>query len=261
VACNAKDECVPRTEKTGGLKPATSGEKTYVPPEACTWLELITQLEEEVEAEDTLGVAPGDEQKEAGADVIQDWVNLMHDFESNVLVSMHLKAGTTQVFYEEAEVGQLVRGAFFASSADEASDVRFVITSPTESKVLEHYGHEAVFHFKAKEQGAYKFTMNNPGWVKSKQCTFTVGVTATQKLASHDLDQTEMKISRVLHLANDAQAESKYLWLRERGRLDHNTWVHERVLHMAIAQFLVFIFVCGFQIYYMKGLLSDRRVL
>ena len=36
-----------------------------------------------------------------------------------------------------------------------------------------------------------------------------VGVTATQKLASHDLDQTEMKISRVLHLANDAQAESK----------------------------------------------------
>ena len=41
-------------------------------------------------------------------------------------------------------------------------------------QVLEHYGHEAVFHFKAKEQGAYKFTMNNPGWVKSKQCTFTV---------------------------------------------------------------------------------------
>lgn len=198
---------------------------------------------------------------EAGKDVIADWVNYMHDYESNALVSLHIAARTSQVFYEEAIVGQMLRGAYFASSGEEAVPIDFKIYSPSGNLLLQHNGPETVFHFLAKESGPFKFVMENDVYFQSKQCTFTVGVSETEKVATNKLGSAETKISKILHLANDAQAESKYLWTREANRLKHYTSVHQRVIHFAVLQFAVYACVSAFQVYYVKGLLSDRRVL
>merc|ERR1719482_2522831 len=109
----------------------------------------------------------------------------------------------------------MVRGAYFASAGEEAVPIDFKIYSPSGSELVQNSGPEMVFHFLAKETGAFKFVMENDVYFQSKQCTFTVGVSKTEKAATNKLGSAETKISKILHLANDAQAESKYLWTRE----------------------------------------------
>jgi hypothetical protein len=194
-------------------------------------------------------------------DIIDDWVNFMHDYEANTLVQFHLKARTTQVFYEEAKAGQLLRGAYFASADEVGADISFTIISPHYDTLVERSGTEAVFHVQAKEDGHYKFEFENSVFFQTKAVTFTVGVSDTPKLGTHTLDSTGEKINQMLHLANDAQTETHYMWSREATRLKHQQATHRRVVHFALLQFSVYALVTAFQLYYVKGLLSDRRVL
>jgi hypothetical protein len=194
-------------------------------------------------------------------DIIDDWVNFMHDYEANTLVQFHLKARSSQVFYEEAKTGQLLRGAYFASADDVGADVGFTIYSPNRDVLVERGGTETVFHVPVKEDGVYKFEFENSVFFQTKAVTFTVGVSDTPKLGTHALDSTGEKINQMLHLANDAQTETHYMWSREANRLKQQQATHRRVVHFALLQFSVYALVTAFQLYYVKGLLSDRRVL
>jgi hypothetical protein len=245
------------------LIPSKYGEDTFIPPEGCDVLQqTLMDLEDEVENEDV-----GEDDEDLSEvispkeDIITDWVNYMHDFESSMLVNIIVKGRKSQVFYEDVKQGDIVRGAFFASEGDVARPVNFNVLSPTGNLVAENTYHEAVFHFRAKEDGAYKFMLTNPSWTGFKTCTFTVGTTEHVKIATHDLDHTETKIHRIKRVAMDAQAEASFLWQREHERLAHHSLLHKRIFHFAVGQFCVYAVTCLFQIYYLKGLLSDRRVL
>jgi hypothetical protein len=194
-------------------------------------------------------------------DIIDDWVNFMHDYEANTLVQFHLKARYSQVFYEDAKAGQLLRGAYFASADDVGADIAFTIYAPNRDVLVERSGTEAVFHVQAKEDGNYKFVFDNNVFFQTKAVTFTIGVSDTPKLGTHALDSTGEKINQMLHLANDAQTETHYMWSREANRLKHQQATHRRVVHFALLQFSVYALVTAFQLYYVKSLLSDRRVL
>lgn len=197
----------------------------------------------------------------ADSGVIDDWVNYMHGYESNVLVSFHLKGSRSQVFYEEVRTGQLIRGAFFAAAEGVQASIDFKVLTPQGDELVSVSSPEKIFHFHARESGVYQFVSTNSAYFGSKLVTFTVGVDEVHKVPTDKLDSTESRVARLVHLAKDAQVESKYLWTRERERLRHYASAHERVVHFAIAQFCVYICVSAFQIYYVKGLLSHRRVL
>eukprot|EP00439_Symbiodinium_sp_Y106_P050441 s1326_g6.t1 len=59
----------------------------------------------------------------------------------------------------------------------------------------------------------------------------------------------------------DIQTESTYLWIRQKSHMKAVENIHTRVLSFCVVEFLILIGVSGFQVYYIKGLLSDRRVL
>merc|ERR550537_947697 len=245
---------------------ATPGEKA---PPAPTPRRSLADLEDDLEAIEQKEKSANDAELQVpnasdavvSDKIIDDWVKYMEDYESNTLVSYVLSARHEQVFYEHAEQGQLVRGAFFASKGEEASDIGFSIYSPGGGHLFDHTGVEAIFHFRAKETGDFKFATLNPDFFSIKSCTFTVGVSTTEKVASHVLGPTHQKIQDILHVATDAQIQSKYLWKREAARLQYYNRMHYRVINFAILNFCVYAAVSAFQIYYIKGILSDRRVL
>jgi hypothetical protein len=194
-------------------------------------------------------------------DIIDDWVNFMHDFEAKMLVQFHLKGHHTQNFFEEVKAGQLIRGAFFSSADDVGADISFSLLSTTRDAIVEQTATEGVFHVEAKEDGVYRFDFQNSAYFQTKAVTFTLGVSDKPKLSTHTLDSTGEKINQMLHLANDAQSETHYMWTREATRLKQSQATHRRVVHFALLQFSVYALVTAFQLFYVKGLLSDRRVL
>lgn len=216
------------------------------------------------------GPANGDSLAEVKAGLTEsglvgDWEKHMDSFVPNLLLTFPLAARTDEFFFEDVTkdtVGQLLRGALFASAAEETSDVDFHITDPEGNSVFEKAGvPEALFHFVADKVGTYTFIISNHKWMTDKVCTFTMGAGNATVLAAEHLNSLEDQVKRVEKTLLDIQTESTYLWIRQKSHMKAVESIHTRVLAFCVLEFLILCGISGFQVFYIKGLLSDRRVL
>eukprot|EP00971_Amphidinium_carterae_P294030 5837960-Amphidinium_carterae.1 len=103
--------------------------------------------------------------------------------------------------------------------------------------------------------------MSNHQWMEDKMVTFAVGKQNSTHVKSEHLDSLEERIKRVDRTLIDIQTESTYLWIRQRSHMKAVEGIHARVLSFCLVEFLILVGISGFQVYYIKGLLSDRRIL
>lgn len=196
--------------------------------------------------------------------LIDEWDVHMADFTPELLLTVPLPARTDEFFYEDVPKGPpvLIRGGFFASSEDETSSVDFTILDPKSKTIYEKHGEpEGLFHFQSKMPGTYTIIVSNHKWMTDKMVTLAVGKGNVTHLQPSHLTTVLESAQAIEKTLVDIQTESTYLWIRQRSHMKAVESIHTRVLAFCVVEFLVLLSIAGFQVYYIKGLLSDRRVL
>lgn len=223
--------------------------------------EVAGQAKEDDAADAARAAAP----EEAGADLVDEWDKHMEGYVPELLLTFPLPARTDEFFYEDLSQEQtpvLIRGGFFASASDETSEVAFSIMDPKGNTIFEKASEpEGLFHFVAKLSGTYTFIVSNHKWMQEKMVTFTVGKGNETHLQAGHLTTVEDTVKAIDKTLVDIQTESTYLWIRQNAHMKAVESIHTRVLAFCVVEFLILVGISGFQVYYIKNLLSDRRVL
>lgn len=203
------------------------------------------------------------QQKIDKSGVLSEWDKHMEGFTPECLLTFPLPPRTDEYFYEDVKsTPVMIRGGFFASSKEETSSVDFQITNPHGDVVFERTDEaEGLFHFTAKKKGTYTFIISNHKWMASKSVTFVVGTGNATVLQAEHLTGIGANMQVIERTLKDIQTESTYLWIRQKSHMKTVESIHRRVFWFCVVEFLILVGISGFQVYYIKGLLSDRRVL
>lgn len=244
--------CAASVSSASAEEPATGVEAEY---------EVDAKRDAAADAEDAARAGSEDEVKMG---LVDEWDKHMEGFVPELLLTFPLPARTDEFFYEDMEDDKpvLIRGGFFASSSEETSSVEFSIQDPKGNVIYEREDDaEGLFHFVAKQKGTYTFIVSNHKWLQEKTVTFAVGKGNETHLQAEHLDSMEDEIKSVDKKLVDIQTESTYLWIRQKSHMKAVESIHTRVLSFCVVEFIILVGISGFQVYYIKGLLSDRRVL
>jgi hypothetical protein len=229
-----------------------------------------------VEEEADIGIDPGAERgkgydaaqaaqpEDKGTGLVEEWDKHMEGFVPELLLTFPLAPRSDEFFYEDLPEGPpvLIRGGFFASASEETSSVEFSITDPKGNIVFEKQDEaEGLFHFIAKKAGTYTFIVSNHKWMQEKMVTFALGKGNETHLQPEHLTTMEDHVKSIDKTLVDIQTESTYLWIRQKSHMKTVEGIHTRVLAFCVVEFLILVGISGFQVYYIKGLLSDRRIL
>jgi len=206
-------------------------------------------------------LTPGD----ASGSLIEEWDRTMDGFVPELLLTFPLAARSDEFFFEDVPEGgppPLIRGGFFAAASEETSSVEFSITDPKGKVVYKKEdAAEGLFQLLAETPGTYTFCVSNHKWMQEKMVTFAVGKGKEPHLQSEHLTTMEDHVKSIERTLMDIQTESTYLWIRQKSHMKAVESIHNRVLAFCVVEFLILIGLSGFQVYYIKGLLSDRRIL
>eukprot|EP00927_Polykrikos_kofoidii_P024146 TRINITY_DN2201_c0_g2_i1.p1 TRINITY_DN2201_c0_g2~~TRINITY_DN2201_c0_g2_i1.p1 ORF type:complete len:299 (-),score=64.77 TRINITY_DN2201_c0_g2_i1:61-885(-) len=220
-----------------------------------------SKTSEDVEAE-IAEVVKDTERSSTG--MVQEWEKHMEGFTPELLLTFPLPARTDEFFYEDVAAGApvLIRGGFFAAASEATSTVEFSVTDPKGNIIVDKKDdEEGLFHFLADIPGTYTFIVSNHRWMEEKTVTFALGKGNETHLQPEHLTSLEDYLKTIDRTLVDIQTESTYLWIRQKSHMKTIESIHNRVLAFSVLEFLILVGVSGFQVYYIKGLLSDRRVL
>ena len=193
----------------------------------------------------------------------QDWDTHMQDFQADLMVTVQVAPNSQEFFFEDVtEVGIKLRGAFFvAPDKERKSGVDFWILNPKGEKVYQQANKgESIFAIKAEMAGTYSFVISNNKWIGSRQVTFIVGAGSRSTLKQEHLLTMDDRIKAADSSLREIQAEGSYLWIRQKSQLQAIEDVNSRVFWFTAVEFLVLVVVAVFQVYYIKGMLSYRRL-
>jgi hypothetical protein len=202
------------------------------------------------------------QQKLEKGGLVEEWDKHMESFVPELLLTFPLNPRTDEYFYEDVTPPVLIRGGFFASSKEETSSVDFQVTDPAGDVIFEKTDEaEGLFHFLARKKGTYTFIVSNHKWMQQKMVTFAIGKGNETTLQTEHLDTIDAHMQVIDRTLKDIQTESTYLWIRQKSHMKTVESIHRRVFWFCVVEFLILVGISGFQVYYIKGLLSDRRVL
>lgn len=196
---------------------------------------------------------------------MREWEELMSNFNPDMLVTVPVGARSDEFFYEDVtQPGTLIRGAFFVigSENDETrSGVDFVITDPDGQVVYDKKDHvEGVFSLKTEKKGTYSIMVGNHKWMSTKQVTVLMGVGESQALKKQDLTSVTEGISKVDSLLKEIQSESSYMWIKQKSHMKAVSAMNSGIYWYYLIEFILLLVVSSIQIYYVRRLLSNKRL-
>jgi hypothetical protein len=196
---------------------------------------------------------------------MEEWERVMKDFEPELLVTVPVNARSDEFFYEDVTMkGTLIRGAFFVigSEHDESSSgVDFLVTDPHGAVIYQKHNQvEGVFSHVANLTGTYTVMIGNHKWMSPKQVTLLLGVGENKTLKPGDLTSLTDGVSAIESSMREIQSESSYLWIKQKSHMLAVSAINSRVFWYHMIQFIILVAVSSIQIYYIRGLLSNRRL-
>ncbi len=196
---------------------------------------------------------------------MKEWESLMSNFNPDMLVTVPVAARSDEFFYEDVTtIGTLIRGAFFvigSENSETKSGVDFVITDPDGVKVYEKADQvEGVFSLNAQKKGTYSIMVGNHKWMTTKQVTVLMGVGESKALKKQDLSGVTEGITRVDGLLREIQTEASYMWIKQKSHMKAVSAMNSQIYWYYLIEFVILLAVASVQIYYVRGLLSNRRL-
>ena len=196
---------------------------------------------------------------------MKEWEALMNNFNPDMLVTVPVASRSDEFFYEDVtNIGTLIRGAFFVIGSEDAetrSGVDFVITDPDGVKVYDKKDQvEGVFSLNAQKKGTYSIMVGNHKWMSTKQVTVLMGVGESKALKKQDLNGVTDGISKVDGLLKEIQTEASYMWIKQKSHMKAVSSMNSQIYWYYLVEFVILLAVASVQIYYVRGLLSNRRL-
>jgi hypothetical protein len=196
---------------------------------------------------------------------MHDWESMMKDFNPDLLVTVPVAARSDEFLYEDVtKVGTLIRGAYFvigSENDEQHTGIDFVVTDPNGQIIYEKRDHiEGVFSHKAEKTGTYSIMVGNHKWMSTKQVSVLMGVGESNALKPQDLNSVTDGIAKVDSMLREIQSESSYLWIKQKSHMKAVADINSRGYWYYLIEFLLLLAVSSVQIYYVRGLLSNRRL-
>ena len=196
---------------------------------------------------------------------MKEWEALMNNFNPDMLVTVPVASRSDEFFYEDVtNIGTLIRGAFFVIGSEDAetrSGVDFVITDPDGVKIYDKKDQvEGVFSLNAQKKGTYSIMVGNHKWMSTKQVTVLMGVGESKALKKQDLNGVTDGISKVDGLLKEIQTEASYMWIKQKSHMKAVSSMNSQIYWYYLVEFVILLAVASVQIYYVRGLLSNRRL-
>eukprot|EP01017_Pseudomicrothorax_dubius_P038836 TRINITY_DN587_c0_g2_i1.p1 TRINITY_DN587_c0_g2~~TRINITY_DN587_c0_g2_i1.p1 ORF type:complete len:291 (+),score=100.22 TRINITY_DN587_c0_g2_i1:177-1049(+) len=196
--------------------------------------------------------------------LMEQWNTHMSDFTPSDMVTFELPGNEEEVFYEKIDtVPSRIRGAYFVSSS-ENSDIDFVITDPKGDDVFEKLGKkESIFYFNTTKKGVYQFKFSNQKFFETKQVTFALHASnnTNTPVKSADIDPLNERLYKITQSIGDIHVETKFSYKRAETHLATIKGTHARVFLFTILESLGIIVTSLWQIYYIKKLLDNKRII
>lgn len=194
----------------------------------------------------------------------QEWTEHMENFIPADMITFEISARGEEEFFEDIRnVPSQVRGAWFTSSS-ESRDIGFYIYDPLKKVVFSREGRkEAVFFFEATRRGVYSFVFKNTKMLQSQSMTFALhcGNSTEEMLQTEHLDPLEKQMLSVQKSVKDFQMDQQFAQLRQESHYQTVADANRNVLWLSFLECFGVIAVSSWQVFYIKKLLDNRRVL
>jgi len=205
-----------------------------------------------------------DQEKSDEQHLMQEWETHMSDFVPADMITFEVPPRFTEIVYEDIKVlPSKIRGAYFVSS-NQNSDVDFTILDPKKKTIYRRNSKkEGIFYFDANFTGTYTFIFNNRKWMETKQVTMALhcGNSSEELLSSKDLTPMESQLQQADKLLREIQAETRFAYKRQETHYRTTKQNHSKVFYIAIIECLAILITTAMQVYYIKRLLDNRRII
>jgi p24 family protein beta-1 len=205
-----------------------------------------------------------DEKQTSSQELMQEWDEKMKGFLPEDLTTFELPTRSEVEFYETVDfVPSTIRGAWFLAS-DNSKDVEFRVLDPSHTVIFERKNRrETVFKIEATKPGEYVFRFNNHRVMQAHLITFTFhnGNSTNALLRSSHLSPIEHSLLSAETGLKSFEIESSFGQLRQETQFQVIASANTSVFWLSLAESLGIILVTLWQVYYIKRLLNNRRVL
>jgi p24 family protein beta-1 len=202
--------------------------------------------------------------EEENLDLSREWDEHIQGFSPEDLLRFEIGALGEEEFFEAIDiVPSIVRGAWFVSTA-ESRDIDFTILDPSQIVLFERKSRkEVIFSFEAKRQGVYVFRFKNNRIMQGHTITLALhcGNSSNTVLTSEHLSPVEQQLSTIQKSIKDFQLDSQFAQLRQETHYNTVAGANKNVFWFSLLESMGVVAVTAWQIYYIKKLLDNRRVI
>jgi len=207
-----------------------------------------------------------DDLANADSKLIMDvWEKHITDFVPADMITFEVPARKTEIMYEDiVDTASTIKGAYFVSSSEDA-DIDFTIIDPAQKLIFRRPGKNVgIFYFTPNATGTYTFVFNNRKWIGNKQVTFALntGKGVNEDLVNPDqLTPMESQLREADRALRDIQTETRFAYKRQGTHYKTTEANHNKVFYVAVFESLAILAVTVWQVYYIKRLLDNRRII
>ncbi|CAK89966.1 unnamed protein product (macronuclear) [Paramecium tetraurelia] len=192
------------------------------------------------------------------------WDQLMIDFDPEDLLTFELQSGATEILCETIKKATTIRGAYFIPQFRVDQKIDFYIkTSNNTLLYSKERVQEGIFKIDVPEKGEYKFIFTNKRTKEPLTITFAIDVHDSHQefLKLADLDPLALRIERLSTAMRDNYFYDKMAAQQFEGGLREVENANNKLLLFSLIEVIGIIAITGWQVFYMKRILSNQRMI
>ncbi|CAG9334712.1 unnamed protein product [Blepharisma stoltei] len=197
-------------------------------------------------------------------DLAKEWEEHMKDFVPDEMITFEMVPRGEDEFYADITISPShVRGAWFISSK-ETTDIDFFVVDPRDRVLIElRKRKEAVFWFDAMYKGQYFLRFKNYSLLQKHYVTLALhtGNSTEEILLNQHLEPVEQYLVKIQKGVKDFQVDNQFATLRMESHYRTVASANDNLFWFSILESFGVAVVTFWQMFYIKKLLENRRML
>ncbi|CAD8090107.1 unnamed protein product [Paramecium primaurelia] len=203
-------------------------------------------------------------QKVEADPLMLQWDQLMTDFDPEDLLTFELQSGATEILCETIKKPTTIRGAYFIPQFRQDQKIDFYIKTANNTLLYsKERVQEGIFQIAVPEKGEYKFIFINKRTKEPLTITFAIDVHDSHQefLKLTDLDPLTFRIERLSTAMKDNYFYDKMAAQQFEGGLREVQIANNKLLIFSLIEVIGIIAITGWQVFYLKRILSNQRII
>ncbi|CAG9479983.1 unnamed protein product [Plasmodium vivax] len=199
---------------------------------------------------------------EGDEDLTNIWNKNMQNFEPSTLLTFEIQGNSEEYLFEEVtSLNTYFRGVFYSNNESDDNKILFFITDPDGEVIYKKEASEGIFYFYTQKIGVYTITLKNSKWMGKKLTTVALGLGESPSLKSEHIKDFTNYIDKIVAETKRLKNELKYLSSKHMTHIEKMKKITNKAFLYCFIKLFVLVFLSLFTIYYIKNLVSNKRVL